>query len=187
VRALLLKVYNINKKRSHKTFATLFGSDLFRTNPADRPEQRKIFEIANYTVMGINMDNAFLEYFPGLKDKIRHAQYGSFRLELIDQLHNTLTQENIKTELGISKNKTVITLGYNGKPEQQHNLFLEILYKLPIEIKNTLVLIVPLTYGRENEKYLSELKDSIANIGIEFLLLEKKINRHRACKNQNSF
>ena len=169
------KYIKIIKSHSLKTFATLFGSDLFRTKPENRPEQRKIFETADYVVMGVNMDDVFLEYFPGLESKILHTQYGSYRLELIDQLQKKLTQEEIKSELNISKSKTIVTLGYNAKPEQQHTLFLNMLKQLPKDIKNRLALIVPLTYGRENTEYLQNLKKSIMNTGVEHVLLENRL------------
>lgn len=169
-------------KQSLKTFATLFGSDLYRTKAADRTEQRKIFETVDYIVMGVNMDDKFLEYFPGLENKIKYAQYGSNRLELIDQMQNSINRDEIKTELNISKNKTIVTLGYNAKPEQQHTIFLELLKNLHEDIKNSLVLIVPLTYGREYPEYLKNLKELLAKSGVEYILLENRLTDQELVK-----
>lgn len=164
------------KDQAHRTYATLFGSDLYRTKQEDRAIQREIFEIADFIVMGVNMDGAFLTFFPGFENKILHAQYGSYRLEMIDQMTKDHSKESIKTEFGISSYKTVVTLGYNSKQEQQHLLFLHILEKLPVNIKNRLFLILPLTYGKENDDYLNGLRQSIKEAGIEYLLLENRLS-----------
>jgi hypothetical protein len=55
------------KKHSKKVFATLFGSDFYRSSSEEHKIQRKIFEVADKIVMGVNMTDDFNQLFPGFE------------------------------------------------------------------------------------------------------------------------
>jgi hypothetical protein len=156
------------KKRRVKIVATLFGSDLYRSTNEQKRVQKRIFEVADKIVMGVNMVQEFEKHFPGHDKKINFAQYGSSRLTLVKEINNTQSRIVLREKYGISEKKIVVTVGYNAKPEQQHTLFLRQIEKTPKHIKEKLFLIFPLTYGaKDNGAYFEELNKMIDNIGIE--------------------
>ncbi|HBX52992.1 MAG: hypothetical protein A2275_12075 [Bacteroidetes bacterium RIFOXYA12_FULL_35_11] len=162
------------KKRKVKIIATLFGSDFYRSSIAEKKIQKKIFEVADKIVMGENMQKEFDSFFPGLDNKIEHNQYGSNRIDLIAKL-NTLENRSVyRNKFNISKNKIVVTIGYNAKKEQQHLLFLNLLKDLNDEIKQKLFLIIPMALGRTDD-YVQKLKLHIKSLSIDYLCIENKL------------
>mgnify|MGYP001142528313 CR=1 FL=1 len=141
------KYIDLIKASSRKLYATLFGSDLYRNSNENRLVQRKIFEVADKIVMGINMKEEFEVYFKGFTNKILFAQFGSKRLDLINDLIQSYDQLATKKKYHIPQSKTIVTVGYNSKPEQQHIVFFDMLKKISLDVKDKIFLIIPLTYG----------------------------------------
>lgn len=165
------------KRNSKKVLATLFGSDFYRSNSEEHQIQRKIFEVADSIVMGVNMTADFSNLFPGLEAKYRYAQYGSKRLDLIGEYADTVDRISLRHKYNIPLEKIAITVGYNSKPIQQHIIFLEFLKNYDQSIKDSIFLIFPLTYGVEkSDPYLTELRSIIESLGIEFLIFDKRLD-----------
>lgn len=165
------------KKQKVKIFASLYGSDLYRTDPNDRIAQKRIFEVADKVVIGINMMPDFEQIFPGFTEKIVFAQFGSKRLDIIDELSRTTNRQEIRKKYGISSSKTVVTVGYNSIPQQQHLLFLNHLKNQNSQLKEKLFLLIPMTYGSQKDsQYYTKLKQGIAEVGVEYLCLEDRLS-----------
>lgn len=164
------------KKRKVKIIATLFGSDFYRSSVKEKKIQSKIFEKADNIVMGINMLTDFEKYFPNLNHKIKFNQYGSVRIDKIIEINTPSNKKIFRDKYNIAKNKIVITIGYNSKPEQQHLRFLEQIIKLPKNIKDKLLLIFPLTYGEQKDSiYINELKNKVIILNIDSLYFENRL------------
>ncbi len=162
------------KKQSKNVIATLFGSDIYRNTEAEKKKQTKIFKTADIIVMGQNMDEYFLKYFPQFKSKIEFGQYGSKRLSIVDEINSTDNKKKIRNKYQIAQNKLITTIGYNAKQEQQHLLFLEKLNTLSKEDKEKLFLLLPMTYGGE-EEYVKTLKHTLNSLKIEYLCIEHSV------------
>jgi glycosyltransferase involved in cell wall biosynthesis len=164
------------KNQNVKIFASLFGSDLYRTNMHDRIAQRKIFEVADKIVMGVNMQQDFEAVFSGFTEKIVFAQFGSKRIDLINEMSKTSNKQGLRDGYGILSSKIVVTVGYNSMPQQQHLLFLNELKNQKSELKEKLFLLIPMTYGSDNgSEYYTKLKQRIAGLGVEFLCIENRL------------
>lgn len=169
-------VYEI-KKNSKKVFATLFGSDFYRSTNEQRAIQRKIFEVADKVVMGVNMQRDFSEIFPGLEHKYLFAQYGSKRLDIIGEHGGSFKKSELRKKYGLSKDKIVVTVGYNAKPEQQHFKIVETLSRLEVSILNQMFFIFPLTYGTDKkEPYYQNLISFLEKWNVEKLVIEDKMS-----------
>ncbi len=165
------------KQREVKIIATLFGSDLYRSSENEKKIQKKIFEVADIIVMGINMQEEFELFFKGFEHKYEFNQYGSKRLDLIEDLKTKNNKNIIRQKYGINKEKIVVTIGYNAKIEQQHLIFLKEIEQLDINMKNKLHLLFPLTYGKKDSSiYYNQLKSKIKNIGIDYICLEERLS-----------
>ncbi|NLA24488.1 MAG: glycosyltransferase family 4 protein, partial [Bacteroidales bacterium] len=145
------------KKRTSKLIATLFGSDFYRATNEERKIQAKIFEEADIVVIGPNMKEDFLEVFPHIENKISFGQYGSQRLDIIDEINTEENRKAFREKYSIPQDKIVVSVGYNAKKEQQHLKFLKLLDSLSQDKKDKLLLFFPLTYGKEGN-YINELK-----------------------------
>ena len=171
------KYMDVIKNQNVKIFASLYGSDLYRTDPKDRIGQRTIFEIADKIVIGINMQEDFEKAFPNLTEKIVFAQFGSKRLDIIAKMSKTANKSELRAKYGIPSSKIAVTVGYNSMPQQQHLLFLNLLKNQSSDLKENLFLLIPMTYGSEKEsEYYVTLKKEISDLGIEYLCFEKRLS-----------
>lgn len=165
------------KKNSGKLFATLFGSDIYRSSTEEHKIQRKIFLEADKIVMGVNMAEDFSKLFPGLESKYLFAQYGSKRLDLIDEFAMHVDVSSLKQKYKIPKGKIAITVGYNSKPEQQHLKLIEIINSYDVSLKEKLFLIFPLTYGVSKEdNYYKKLISAIEGINVDHIIFENRLS-----------
>lgn len=108
-------------------------------------------------------------------DKIELAYYGSRVMELINDL--PYTNQEAKRLFRFPEDKIVITCGYNAKSRQQHLLFIEEIKKIQTD-KSRVLLVFPLTYGRE-ENYLNQLRDAVRTSGFEYVLIEDFLSAER--------
>lgn len=162
------------KNSSSKLIATLFGSDFYRATDQERNIQSKIFEEADIVVIGPNMKEDFIEVFPHIENKISFGQYGSKRLDIVDEINTAENRKAFREKYSIPQDKIVVSVGYNAKKEQQHLKFLKLLDSLRQDKKDKLLLFFPLTYGREGN-YVNELKTAVSELKIDSYYLEKSI------------
>jgi glycosyltransferase involved in cell wall biosynthesis len=171
------KYINEIKHNSKKVFATLFGSDFYRSSSDEHKIQRKIFEVADKIVMGVNMTSDFNRCFPGFESKFLYAQFGSKRLDLIDEFAANIDLVSLRKKYNIPLEKITLTVGYNSKPIQQHIKFLDIIKNFDKSIKNKLFLIFPLTYGVSiDDDYFKLLISEIKLSGIDYLIFDTRLD-----------
>lgn len=154
----------------NKIICTLFGSDLFRTTPEQKKLQIGLFKRANCIVLSKNMIDCFNLHFSGNEKKFFYNQYGSSRIDKIIEQKKDSINDNLKSNFKIKNEKIVITCGYNNKREQQHLLMISELGKLPLEIKNRIFLVIPMTYGDEELSYIKEVEISLNECKIEYMM-----------------
>lgn len=85
------------------------------------------------------------------------ARLGLPLLPLIDRAQATQTKADAKRRLGIDPDKTVIAVGYNARPYQQHEKVLSALAALPAETKRGVVILLQMTYCKDadTERYIA--------------------------------
>jgi len=165
---------DVIKKSAQKVIATLFGSDFYRNTLEEKKIQSKIFDCADKVVIGPNMKEDFMKYFSSFESKIEYGQYGSVRLDLIDELNTEKINSDIRQKYGVGLNKIITTVGYNAKPEQQHIFFLDLLMLLSEEEKSKITLLLPLTYGGTDE-YIQTLKEKLNILNIDYLWIDRSM------------
>ncbi len=166
----------LNSKKI-KLIATLFGSDLFRTSESKKKLQAPIFKEADAVVLSENMIPYFEEHFSGYSDKFYLNQYGSLRLDLIDEKILTSDREKFREKYGIDEDKIVISCGYNAKREQRHLKILDEIDKFAEVDKQRLFLVLSLTYGVDESgvDYINLIKEKLENVGIKNLCIENRL------------
>ena len=168
-------VRQITKKKI-KLITTLFGSDLFRTNQEQKQAQAPVFEKSDAIVLSENMVSYFEEHFPGCEKKYRFNQYGSARIDLVNELNSPENKRAFREKYGIADDKIVISCGYNAKKEQQHLKLLDEISKLGKGEKEKLFLLLSLTYGREDADYVERVKKKTEELNIPHLFFEERLN-----------
>jgi len=147
-----------------KFICTLFGSDLFRTSDTAKNDQRILFDTCDRILLSKNMVAYFEEHFGAKPEKYQFNQYGSARIDSVYEALSSLNRAATRQKWSIPQGATIVTIGYNGKPEQQHLKILDQLKSLPPEEKKSLFLIFPMTYGGTAE-YHNQVDQNAEDIG----------------------
>jgi glycosyltransferase involved in cell wall biosynthesis len=150
-----------------KFICTLFGSDLFRTNTAAKEQQRVLFETCSGILLSKNMIPYFEEHFGDKSRKYQLNQYGSARIDSVYEAVQQLSKDELQKKWDIPSGKTYVTIGYNGKQEQQHLKVLEKLESLTTAEKSQLFFLFPMTYGGD-ELYHKSVTNKASTMGLEF-------------------
>ncbi|MCR9172971.1 MAG: glycosyltransferase [bacterium] len=158
-----------------KYICTLFGSDLYRTEESVKNEQRILFDTCDRILLSKNMIPYFEEHFGNKSEKYILNQYGSARIDTVYEALKTLNKSKTQEKWNIPAGKTVITIGYNGKQEQQHVKVIQELSNLTKEAKSGLFCLLPMTYGGAPE-YLQEVANKMNNCGIENSILVNRLS-----------
>lgn len=166
------------KKKKVKLITTLFGSDLFRTDQSQKQLQSPVFEKSDAIILSENMIPYFEKYFPGYQNKYRFNQYGSRRLDLINELNSASNKKKFREKYGIAEDRIVISCGYNAKKEQQHLELLDAIGKLPKFDRERLFLILSMTYGKEEsgEEYIGQVKEKLEELNFPHMFLEHRLD-----------
>ena len=164
------------KKKNVKLITTLFGSDLFRTNETQKKMQSPVFEMSDAIILSENMVPYFETHFPGYQGKYRFNQYGSLRIDVVNELNSPENKKKFKGKYGIAADKIVVSCGYNGKKEQQHLKLLDEISRLENFDKEKLFLLMSMTYGREDLEYIGQVKSKLKETGIAHRCFEERLS-----------
>jgi hypothetical protein len=98
---------------------------------------------------------------------------------------DSLTEEDIRIKKVLfcdfnHLDKIIVTIGYNGVKQQNHDKIISILSKLPNEIKNKIHLVLPMTYGTPLE-HLDIVRGLASMSGISNVILDKFLTNKNVC------
>ena len=111
----------------------------------------KIF-LRNYnyiTADSYSMVERYNKFFGNTKNKLDIVYYGVSLIPYIDRWLSEKKQ--CINDLSIPKDKIVISVGYNGRPQQQHDKVINVLNIL--KNKQDYFLLIQSTYGNEDVVY----------------------------------
>ena len=149
---------------------TIWGSDFFRETQYWQERKRNIYRRASLIQVATNeMKNLIQTYDASLKNRIKVCNFGVSLLSQIDKVRSQM-----RTEV-LNKNKIFVACGYNGAKGQQHLKIFNAISQLPYELKNKLILLVPLTYGLSN-KYRKQIESALSRLQCEYKLYLNKLS-----------
>ena len=155
--------YRISKTRKEKLNELTTNSKLIRFNTVE---------------MLLKMEKVFEH-----KAKLGFQIFGNEYFKKISSINTTKIQA--KEQLKIPLEKTSVIIGYNASQGQQHEHILNQLTNLPDDLKNKLVLVLPLTYGGDlpRKKEIIEIakKTAIETIYFTNSLTELELCKLRLC------
>lgn len=94
---------------------------------------------------------------------------GITSFDYIDARLSNGTKNDAKQELNIPLDKITLSIGYNASGAQNHLPVLEQIRCLPQDVRDKLVILLPMTYGG-NSRYISSVQKTVSQVGCEFLI-----------------
>lgn len=170
------------KKKCKKIFVSVGGSDLYRDSKRFHVKyfQKKIIRLADWiSSENIQTKDYFYQIYGKKCTKASHStiRFGVDVLDGIDEYRQM--KKNIgelRDKWGIPKDKLVVALGHNGRREHQHLAMIDALSKLNKEYQERLFLLIPMTYLVPGEEYVEELRQTLKNTGLPYLILRDFMN-----------
>lgn len=162
---LILKILS-----KRKLVVSFYGSDFYRSSKYARRLIYPLLKIAKtVTFTNEKTQNSFLHYYKNFQDKTRVCRFGLKTLDFIDRNRDKNKLE-IKKHLGYSKDKTIVTCGYNSTKAQQHEKIIENIIKLPQDILENIQFIFPMTYGDNVNR--EKIKSVLLKTNLDYIVLE---------------
>lgn len=176
-------------KRIGKEYLIYFwGSDLLRASEDDM--KRLIGPLQNSKKIRLNgkMRDKLCTFCDtesiGLESKFTGAINGITAGHKDISLFDSMTGNDvilINDKLGNEyHDKLLVAIGYNGSRAQNHAKVLNILTQLPLDVKKTIHLIIPMTYGTP-DGYLNEIKELVAKSGVTYVILHDYLTNKEVC------
>jgi hypothetical protein len=170
------------KARGKRLVTSIWGSDFLRASPQSLEDLSYIFTASDVvTTNNPEIRRRLLLRFPEIDNKIRVLSFGMRSLDVIRELKKTETQEDSRRRLGLPSDKLIVTVGYNGMPQQQHGMIIDGLDALSAEAKVRLFVLVPMTYP-DNPGYQAEVEARMQAAGVDFAMLRDKLDIKDICR-----
>ena len=158
--------------RKHNIVYWYMGSDLLRTPKLFMRIVRNPVNLAKQViVISKEMKTIFEEQYPDYKGKVSVVDFGCSNLDYVDSNNDSI--ENCRRKIlgeGVEK-KTVVALGYNGSSAQQVDCILHSLRKMDSNIKEMMLLVIPMQYGRTDKKYIARVSNEAKKLGIDYAII----------------
>jgi len=150
------------------------GSDIVRADGFTRILLKKYLSKTNYAVMAsTNVQRAFIEkmgHLNGCKQTTIRLGISVFSNIDWEIAHSSI--EKCKSNLGISTEKITICIGYGGSKSQNHLRVLEQIKMMPPDIKEKIIVMLPMTYG-STEKYITQVEVAAKEAGVKFIIFKE--------------
>lgn len=151
---------------------TLWGSDLMRADGKRKELLKYGFNHCYRIKMTSNLYDILVQYYGNIyADKYREVYFGSSEIEQIDAIDKTEVigiRNHLYGDIG---DKTIIVCGYNGICSQNHDKMIAALYELNEDEKNSVHVVLPMTYGAKPE-YLECINNKMEQLGMSYTILD---------------
>ena len=156
-----------------KTIITYWGSDLLRVDDKKLMSFKKaVMKADKLVTMTSDLKTELIRiYGDSVSKKISVIDMGISAFDSIDEKREDIPGAKKRFVGEDNCKKSVVTIGYNAGKGQQHLKVLSALSKMPQPQKDNLILLLPLTYQREDTDYLDEIMKSVASTQIDAICL----------------
>ena len=164
------------KKHCNKLCLTFWGGELthqtiFGSHTLYMCYLKSLIKQADYVVNSSQFKTKLnnISIFP----KVFHpATLGSSSIDYLLKLMTEETKETVKKKLGMPLNKTVVMIGYSGKPLHQHLNIIKAL-KTSNNLINGIHIFAPMTRDG-NSTYIDKVNIALAESGFSYTLIRDK-------------
>ena len=161
--------YHFYRKRCTALISAPYGSDILRAPWFNKILIKSLIKKSDYLCgVGTELTSVIQTKFKVPDSKFVDVSFGS---DVIDRIAgSSLSKDDAKRMLSIT-DKTIITIGYNASPRQNHLQVYQSVLALPEEIKKGIVVIFPLTYPHD-EEYIKSIKTFTSKFNVDTLFFE---------------
>lgn len=158
-----------------KIISNYWGSDWLRANDTQKQYQKYVLELSDYIVAdSLQICRQLNEYYDeAFKEKI---QYIRFQLPVVREMRSAKINDNVKRSFlnrcGIPSDKIIVTCGYNASEAHNHKDIIKAINNLSREDKDKLFVILPMTYNRDNQEYVNQIKQNLKAGAIDGTVIE---------------
>lgn len=163
----------IFKIKSNKIISTVWGSDF------DKPTNIKYLRsILKHSDLITSSSDAFkkrIELFLNNSQKIIVVlDFHHSVLSELDKLEE-LSKQEIKKSSDLPNDIIIIGCGTNLRKMQHHLEIIDAIAKVKDKITSSFIVLIQMTYGYQDEIYLSEIMSKLKSYGINFIILSKQL------------
>lgn len=163
-------------KKAKRRVLTFWGSDILRASKMRLMFLPLFLKQADRIVFMIpNQYNYFRNIYGNrYQNKIRIVDFGNNMIDEIDRVLNQYSKEECKKYFGFSLDKMAVHIGYNASKEQQHDLILQEMKKLPENILHNMQIVFHVSYGKGEgyKAYHSHLIEMLENMSADYVFDE---------------
>lgn len=171
------------RNKCKKLIISIWGSDLYAASRIDREKQKKLIYISDIiTFANEKTVEEFLQIFgEELRKKCKVCRFGLTILDEIDMIKENFSIEEIKFELNIPKEKTVVMCCHSASRNDNHLEVIKAMEYLNYD-KNNLFLIFPMAYGRDDMSYVEQVENKLSKLHIQYLILKEIVSNEKMAK-----
>ena len=163
------------KKLGKQIKITIWGSDFYRQAGGTWKEMTCCYDNCDIIQIATEqMKKDFIQVYPQFENKIRLIHFGLSQLEVLKEMIDS-HQPLDDSFLDITKDEIVLTCGYNGFPAQRHELMIKAILALPLEIRNRLYILFPMTYGTPTG-YIEKIESLLQSQKIRYKIFSQRLS-----------
>ncbi len=153
--------------------ASVYGSDFYRSGRLGRMVQKRALSAVDLVTVANPETGRQLrrEYGEHRLPPVVACRFGLTPLEELKKAVEEISVEEARASLGIPPGTVSVACAYSRTPRHRHLEVLEQLGALPREIRDSLFLVVPLTYGTASPGYVDKIEQRLERVGIRHLVL----------------
>lgn len=164
----------IKKHCNSKLLLTYWGSDILRDVDNEINKNRKYLKNVDYfSSDSLTTKLAFNKTYSNKYD-LEVVYFGDSICTEIDKLNRNSVLD-YKKEFNIPENKTIVTIGYNARPAQQHLQVINALINSKLNFED-FYFILPMTYCKEDLVYIENLKNTLKTNNLNHLIFESYLS-----------
>ncbi len=179
--AMVLK----NRRKFKKIILSYWGGDVEDRSPAVINIRKKCFEFADAITVTVKKTlQDFREiYGSNYDDKLRVCRFATDGLSCINKLSKTTSRDECRQAYNIPKDKICVTCGYSAYRVQHQDYCVRELNKLPKELKDKIFVIVPMQYGKLDDKeYFDKVEKAKEAADFECVILREFVPFEKSAK-----
>lgn len=170
------------KRRGRRLVASIWGSDFLRADQGALMAVGEVFSSADsITTNNPEVLAKLKARYPEHVARMKIVPFGMRSLDVLKGLIEKEPLEAMRRRFGVPDGKTVVTLGYNATRQQQHDVMLESLSRLPPEQKAGVFALIPLTNPKAPD-YVAQVRAMAERAGVEFGIVEGMLSLEDICR-----
>lgn len=152
------------RRDAGRVLLSVWGDEALRAGARSVRENRRFVALADgVTVSTEALGEAVRTLYGGAcRCPVTLARFGNNIFDILDRLESGETREQSREKLGLSADGTrVVTVGHNARMVQRHRELLDVLARLPAEMRRRVTVVLPATYGDWDDAYRRELRERL--------------------------